>query len=289
MGGIFSSGEKDNTGPQGLQGDTGQQGPKGDIGPQGLQGLRGDTGPQGLQGNIGPQGLQGPKGATGESGTFSLEQILSGGLDSDIQRRFFDAISRDTRFRGSTGPVGPKGETGNIENISNLATQLLNDDNFQTKITGGIVKNSDFYTLQTRFNDLKTDVETNYLKGGDATWWNNQLSSNYSLYNTNKNDPTKASTYIWNNFYNKTETDGKYAVKSTDTNGYANKGDLEVYMKTADADTKYASKNLIGKGIKLGNWNIEEDGNKLCFINNANNVKLKKCFGDETILTFDKN
>jgi len=252
MGGLFSSLSNSN-GPQGIKGDTGPQGIKGDTGTQGIkgdtgtQGIKGDTGPQGVKGDTGIQGVKGDKGdkgdkgETGSSGTFTLQQILSGGLDQDVVVRFVDALSQDPRFKGAIGPPGP---SGSIANVSDLANQLLNDSSFKSNITGGIVKTADFNTFNNDYNSFKADVKTNYVKSGttDATWWNNQLTANYGLYNTNKNDITKASTYVWNNFYNKTDADGKYALKSTDTNGYANKGDLSPYIKTADADGKYAFK-----------------------------------------------
>jgi hypothetical protein len=43
-------------------------------------------------------------------------------------------------------------------------------------------------------------MQTNYLKGGDATWWNNQLSSNYSLYNTNNYNKYKKNMNIFVSF-----------------------------------------------------------------------------------------
>jgi hypothetical protein len=55
--------------------------------------------------------------------------------------------------------------------------------------------------------------------------------------------------------------------------------------------TSYATKSnpsLTGK-ITLGNWIIQEENNKLCFSNSNNNTMSKKCFGDETLLTFSKN
>lgn len=57
--GICATGQKGDTGPQGVKGDTGPQGEKGDTGPRGLQGLQGERGEQGIQGPRGPQGNAG--------------------------------------------------------------------------------------------------------------------------------------------------------------------------------------------------------------------------------------
>lgn len=266
-------GPKGDTGPQGPKGDTGPQGPKGDTGPQGPKGDTGPTGdkiinfeqlitdpvlvdklltilandtqsrfkgPKGETGQQGPKGETGQQGPKGETGTFKLEEILNSSFDPDIRANFFSTIASDPRFVGPTGPTGPTGPSGSINNISELSQQLLNDETFKTKITGGIVKTTDFNDLKNNFDNFQNDVKTNYIKLGsaDSTWWNTQLKGNYTLYDSVKNDTTKASSYVWNNFYNKNETNTelqKYQLKGD----YSLKNDLVPYLKTTDADSKF--------------------------------------------------
>ena len=176
----------------------------------------------------GPKGDKGEKGDKGDSGTYSLEQIFSSGLSPEVTAKFINTIANDPqkRFRGDIGPTGPTGPSGSIANVSELATQILGDDKFKTGISGGIVKTTDFDNLSNNFNSFKTDVTNNYLKSGtaDSTWWNTQLQANFGLYNKPeiKNDSTKSSPYVWNNFYTKGESDSKFALQ-TSLNNYYNK------------------------------------------------------------------
>ena len=113
------------------------------------------------------------------------------------------------------------------------------------------------------------------------------------------------------NYYNKTDSDGKFALQ-TSLNNYYNKDnintELQKYSKlnndatfnnitssgTISTDQHLQTKGGINindgsKGLKIGNWNIVEDGNKLCFNNSSSGLNIKRCFGDETILTFNSN
>jgi hypothetical protein len=199
--------------------------------------------------------FKGPKGDKGDSGTYSLEQIFSSGLSPEVTAKFINTIANDPqkRFRGDIGPTGPTGPSGSIANISELATRLLGEDEFKRGISGGIVKTTDFDNLSNNFNSFKTDVTNNYLKSGtaDSTWWNTQLQANFGLYNKPeiKNDSTKSSPYVWNNFYTKGESDGKFALQ-TSLNNYYNKTDsdgkfalqtsLNNYYNKNDSDGKFA-------------------------------------------------
>ena len=112
-----------------------------------------------------------------------------------------------------------------------MAQQVLNSDNFTTT---GLAKNSDLNSLLDQFNTFKTNVTTNYLKSGEADsgWWNSQLNSNFNLYNKPENKNTgNASAYVWNNFYTKGESDGKFALQ-TSLNNYKTESDGKFALKT---------------------------------------------------------
>ena len=245
---MGSSGSKGDTGP------TGPTGPKGDNGEtvfnldqvladpvlseKLLKKLVNDSqnrfkGPQGLQGDTGPTGPTGPK---GDSGTFQLSQIVSSGFDASVRQNLLDTMAKDTqnRFRGPAGTQGPQGPMGDINNLDGVANKLLDSPTFTNAISGGLVKKSDYDTLSTNFNDLKNDVTNNYLRSGssDASWWNNQLKGNFGLYNDVKNDNTKASAYVWNNFFTKGETNTELS-KYQEKGDYALKSDLNIYAKAS--------------------------------------------------------
>jgi hypothetical protein len=261
-------GLKGDTGLQGSKGDTGPAGPQGLKGETVLnleqvlsdpvlteklmkvlvndsqnrfKGPKGDTGAKGDKGDKGDKGAAGDKGDKGDSGTYSLEQIFSSGLSPEVTAKFINTIANDPqkRFRGDIGPIGPTGPSGSIANISELATRLLGNDIFKTGISGGIVKTTDFDNLSNNFNSFKTDVTNNYLKSGtaDSSWWNTQLQANFGLYNKPeiKNDLTKSSPYVWNNFYTKGDADGKFALQ-TSLNNYYNK---------TESDGKFALKTQL--------------------------------------------
>ena len=347
----------------------------------------------------------------------------------------------DGSFIGPQGPKGEKGEMGTITNLDDVAKQLLQSQTFTSSIGNGVLsvadfnnfKSDDYSPLKTDYNVFKKDVQDNYVKATNSTWWNTQLKTNFNLYKPNEptNDNT-VSPYVWNNFYTKAESDGKFA-KSTDLTSYAKTDqlpdfnsfskkselpDLTSYAKTdqlpdfnsyAKTDqlpdfnsfskkselpdlTSYAktdqlpdltsyvknntdvnfnkvdfkslysnssiselfvrpdgndfallttkpgvdggssininpvfngkvrigynpnnfwpglpldtniptsrlavkgdinaSGNLIGNGLNIGSWNISQDGNKLCFNNSSSGLNIKKCFGDEQILTYVSN
>ena len=270
-------------GPQGLKGDTGP------AGPQGLKGdtvlnleqvlsdpvlteklmkvlvndsqnrFKGPTGSTGPTGTTGPTGPTGPSGPSGEA-ILNLSSILSSQTDKTNLLKIF---KEDSSFIGPTGPTGPTGPSGSVANISDLATQLVSNQTFKDGINSGIFKTSDFnsfkeseYTpLKTDYNNFKTDVQTNYVKAVSSSWWNTQLKSNFNLYKPNEpTNDNSASASVWNNFYTKKEIDtqtANYAPKSTDANGYANKGDLTPFIKTIDADGKYAPKSNANFNTKM--------------------------------------
>ena len=262
-------------GPSGVKGDTGAIGPSGAIGPAGVKGDTGAIGPSGVKGDtgaIGPSGVKGDtgdkgdKGDRGDTGTFSLEQVVGSALAPEVRANFFNTISSDTRFKGPTGPTGPTGPSGSVSNIGDLSRDLLGNPSFVSGISGGIVKTTDFNTLNTDFTNFKSEVKSDYLKASasDADWWNTQLKANYTLYDKPeiKSNSEKSSAYVWNNFYTRKETDDKFQLKGN-------------YVKSEDADLKYAKsnenvtfKNIISTGLNIGTGtetsgkflNINSDG-----------------------------
>jgi len=267
------------TGPQGLKGDTGpagSQGLKGDTGPAGPQGLKGDTvlnleqvlsdpvlteklmkvlvndsqnrfkGSKGDKGETGAKGDKGDKGPSGES-ILNLASILSNQTDKTNLLKLF---KEDTSFVGPIGPKGDTGPSGSVANINDLATQLLGNQTFTNSINTGIFKTSDFNTfkdsdytpLKTDYNSFKNDVQNNYVKATNSTWWNTQLKTNFNLYK--KDEPTNdnsASPYVWNNFYTKGESDVKYATNAsltTKLNDYVPKSGLSDYVPNKFTSTE---------------------------------------------------
>ena len=243
------------TGPAGTQG---SQGSQGERGPVGIQGSQGERGPTGLQGS---QGSQGPTGPRGE-----FTQILGSNIDDTALAIFKNALVNDTqkRFIGPTGATGAQGPSGTITNMNDLVAQLKTNSSdgtnwVSTLTNGAFASKDDVVDLGTRFNNLNTNVETNYVQKSTANsdWWLKQLSGTYVNY-INENDPIKTSAYVWNNFYKKNESDGKYANKSDLPNmslysttsvsdgKYANKSDLpnmSLYSTTLVSDGKYANKS----------------------------------------------
>ena len=222
-----------------FKGVTGPAGIQGERGPTGLQGSQGPTGLQGSQGPTGLQGSQGSQGPTGPRGEFS--QILGSNIDDTALAIFKNALVNDTqkRFIGPTGATGLQGPSGTITNMTTLIEELKkpNPDgtNWVSTLTNGAFASTNaLNNLEGKFNNLNTNVETNYVQKStaDSEWWLKQLSGTYVNY-TRETDPIKISAYVWNNFYKKSESDGRYApLKDASNNviSYTKTSDLPIYV-----------------------------------------------------------
>ena len=124
-----TNGVDGNTGPQGPQGIQGIDGNTGPQGPQGIQGIDGNTGPQGIQGIQGPAGQDGNNGTNGVDGTNGQDfnwQISWASLDSNFAQYYYK-ISDFNYLTFLTSLTG--------RNVS----ELTNDSNFQTNVTGSTI------------------------------------------------------------------------------------------------------------------------------------------------------
>lgn len=284
------------TGPAGIQG---ERGPTGAQGLQGLQGLQGPTGAQGLQGAQGAQGAEGP---TGPRGEFS--QIIGSNIDDTALDIFKNALVNDTqkRFIGPTGATGAQGPTGTITNMNDLIDKLKTNTDGTNWITtlsnGAFASTTALNNLEGKFNNLNTNIETNYIQKATANsdWWLKQLSGTYVNY-VNETDPVKMSAYVWNNFYKKNdvytkaESDGRYA-KPSDLTPFIKKdiNDLTNYYNTTQSDGRYAKPSDLTTFAKVSSdvtfKNINASG-----FNTTGNITGDSIIlnGDNSVLKFDKN
>ena len=116
---FVTTGDKGDTGAQGVQGTTGiqgTQGTQGTTGTQGTQGIQGETGVQGIQGILGTQGTQGIQGETGVQGTQGTQGTTgiqgTQGTQGTTGTQGTQGIQGETGVQGIQGILGTQGTQG---------------------------------------------------------------------------------------------------------------------------------------------------------------------------------
>lgn len=156
--GICATGQKGDTGPQGVKGDkgaTGAQGPQGVQGEKGEKGATGPRGPQGIQGNTGPQGPRGPQGVKGEDGLNGTNLWINPLFDADKPQI-------TTLVDGVTAPNGSK-------------VNIIKDRDHYNNSTGFPVFPDHTYTIYVDRKRISGDSELH------ASIWYTEQSSGYSF------------------------------------------------------------------------------------------------------------
>ena len=223
--GICATGQKGDTGPQGVKGDTGPQGEKGDTGPRGLQGLQGERGEQGIQGPRGPQGNAGAtsyfhikySSVANPTSSSQLTETPSTYIGTYVDFTPDDSTDPKkytwSRFEGVQGPQGEQGIPG-------------------VGIDG---KTSYLHIAYANSSDGKTGFSV-----GDSA--NKMFIGQYTDFSPN--DSTDPSKYKWTLIKGATGPQGPQGVqgvKGTDGKTYY------TWIKYADSPTSGMSDSPIGK------------------------------------------